>query len=249
MMKTLIALFFMFISLVSFSEIKKGSLAAFSMVNNSCNINKYTAKDYVQNGLISMLDGIENGGVGVHDTDAHIWTNLKDTGLSIGNSSMIFGEDYMMLGTTIYGNIMTSHEIEALGSECDYTVEFLVETGDTTWNTPMMLWDSLNRTSLISFMHVPKRIFYHNNVIIKSSIYMNIGETCLFTFVREGTKGYGYINGEFIGVKDIDNTYIGTRMYLYASAHKQKRIAIYNRPLTQEEISYNYSIDKSRFNL
>lgn len=36
----------------------------------------YTAKDYVQDGLIAMWDGIENAGLGRHDTNATTWKDL-----------------------------------------------------------------------------------------------------------------------------------------------------------------------------
>ena len=36
----------------------------------------YTAKDYVQDGLIAMWDGIENAGWGVHDPNATVWKDL-----------------------------------------------------------------------------------------------------------------------------------------------------------------------------
>ena len=35
-----------------------------------------TAKDYVQDGLVAMWDGIENAGWGVHDLSATTWVNL-----------------------------------------------------------------------------------------------------------------------------------------------------------------------------
>lgn len=39
-----------------------------------------TAKDYVQDGLISMWDGIENAGWGVHDPNATVWKDLSGNG-------------------------------------------------------------------------------------------------------------------------------------------------------------------------
>lgn len=37
---------------------------------------RWTARDYVQDGLIAMWDGIENAGWGVHDSNATIWKDL-----------------------------------------------------------------------------------------------------------------------------------------------------------------------------
>lgn len=36
----------------------------------------YTAKDYVQDGLVAMWDGIENAGWGIHDPNATMWKDL-----------------------------------------------------------------------------------------------------------------------------------------------------------------------------
>jgi hypothetical protein len=36
----------------------------------------YTAKDYIQDGLVAMWDGIENAGWGVHDPNATVWKDL-----------------------------------------------------------------------------------------------------------------------------------------------------------------------------
>lgn len=35
-----------------------------------------TAKDYIQNGLVAMWDGIENVGWGQHDSNATVWKDL-----------------------------------------------------------------------------------------------------------------------------------------------------------------------------
>ena len=42
----------------------------------------YTASDYVQDGLVCLMDGIENVGLGEHDDEASSWINLVNGGLS-----------------------------------------------------------------------------------------------------------------------------------------------------------------------
>jgi hypothetical protein len=44
----------------------------------------YSAKSYIQDGLIAMWDGIENVGYGVHDENATVWKDL------VGNSDIYF---------------------------------------------------------------------------------------------------------------------------------------------------------------
>lgn len=211
---------------------------------------EYTVMDYVQEDLVSMLDAIDNVGIGEHDSSSHVWYNLVESGTSIGNASMTFGDDYMLLGTTIYSWELTASESEALGVGRDFTVEFLVEAGDSNWSVPFFLYGGDPRSNFVYFYPVPKRIWYYGSKIISSGPgTLAVGETCLFSFVREGAKGYGYLNGELIAVKDIDNMQGVYSMYLYATAHKQKSIRLYGSALSNEEIAHNYSVDKVRFNL
>ena len=42
-----------------------------------------TTRDYVQDGLIAMWDGIENAGLGVHDPSATVWKDLSGNGYDL----------------------------------------------------------------------------------------------------------------------------------------------------------------------
>lgn len=53
----------------------------------------YTAKDYSQDGLIAMWDGIENAGWGVHDPNATVWKDLTGNGYDLSVGSAVFGDD------------------------------------------------------------------------------------------------------------------------------------------------------------
>lgn len=48
-----------------------------------------TAKDYIQDGLIAMWDGIENAGEGVHDENATNWVDLTGNGLDLTLASNV----------------------------------------------------------------------------------------------------------------------------------------------------------------
>ena len=50
-----------------------------------------TARDYVQDGLIAMWDGIENAGWGVHDANATAWSNLS----GIGDATLTGAGNYL----------------------------------------------------------------------------------------------------------------------------------------------------------
>ena len=60
----------------------------------------YTAKDYVQYGLIAMWDGIENAGWGVHDANATVWTDLVNgMGIDLIEQAM-FSENSLRIVAT-----------------------------------------------------------------------------------------------------------------------------------------------------
>ena len=39
-----------------------------------------TAANYVQDGLVTCFDGVDNAGTGTHDPSARVWKDLKGTG-------------------------------------------------------------------------------------------------------------------------------------------------------------------------
>ena len=60
---------------------------------------RFTAKDYVQDGLIFQVDAIENVGYGVHDPCATTWKDLIGGNSFNLPSGSIWGEDYLVLGS------------------------------------------------------------------------------------------------------------------------------------------------------
>lgn len=52
-----------------------------------------TAKDYVQDGLVAMWDGIENAGWGVHDPNAMVWKDLVGSCHLRGYGSVVWEDD------------------------------------------------------------------------------------------------------------------------------------------------------------
>ena len=60
----------------------------------------YTARDYVQDGLVAMWDGIENAGWGVHDPNATVWTDLVNgMGINLIEQAM-FSENSLRIVAT-----------------------------------------------------------------------------------------------------------------------------------------------------
>ena len=86
----IIVLFFAF---TSFSDIVHNCLGASSIMRNSNSKYEYTAKDYIQNGLIALYDGIENVNWGIHDNNANEWKDLVEiSGNAKKNGNPIWDE-------------------------------------------------------------------------------------------------------------------------------------------------------------
>jgi hypothetical protein len=62
----------------------------------------YTAKDYVQDGLVAMWDGIENAGRGVHDDTATVWKDLVGVyGLDLPTRDHVWEDNCIRCDSTL----------------------------------------------------------------------------------------------------------------------------------------------------
>ena len=86
MKKTILAIFASCLSLMACADIVKSSLAASSIAKIQIDSQKYTAKDYIQDDLVAIWDGIENAGWNQHVDSTNIWTDL------IGGFQMMTGQ-------------------------------------------------------------------------------------------------------------------------------------------------------------
>ena len=253
-----ISLLFALISLVSFSEIRKSSNAAFSITRNQNN-NKYTAKDYIQNGLIAHWDGIENAGYGIHDDNPSIWKDL------VKNYDLTIESGYFETNNYVVGNIRCAYnEISFPSNICTIEIVLLSKTKDISeriifGTTPINSNAKGLRQVCWEYRHgIGFGYKGNSNSNLKGQINYY---ACTFkdysqTDVTDGTPNATFFNGQF-------ESYIGTSDYF--SATYANHIAInprygtfsgniyvirlYSRMLTSSEIAYNYSIDKIRFGL
>lgn len=70
-----IAISCIFSTMLVSSDVVKSSISAKKLFQQQEAI-EYTAADYVQDGLIFMIDAIENAGWGVHDSDSELIMDL-----------------------------------------------------------------------------------------------------------------------------------------------------------------------------
>lgn len=234
-----------------------------------------TARDYVQDGLVAMWDGIENAGWGVHDPNATAWKNL------VGAEDMEFNQSFEY---DIYNDSVLFRDDNRPGKRAaskmritmtkDMTIEgmMLVPNVVPVWAVRMcvgLLYG--NKTGVFPFArginNIPA-LKYTASYSDTTDRYFKEpmkGETTSSTIVfkREDKSFDGYYNGEFVStIGSQEDNWIGDNIvlnpvfvykqvqeYMIGCDFRIHYMRIYSRALTADEIAHNYAIDKVRFNL
>ena len=207
----------------------------------------YTAKDYVQDGLIAMLDGIENSGFGTNDANAIVWVDLSGNSndVDVDLTQASWDDGFLKVtGTTCTRDeeITNIATLEVLFRDTrasmypDNKGSFFV-FGER--KGPCCLW----------YEHVSGGAINPINISSNNSVDKHILASRSYTY---NPASY-YVNGEPMKVYYPPNT-LADAVGCKATAVGGKPIEIYHvraysRALTAEEIAHNYEIDKARFNL
>ena len=216
-----------------------------------------TARDYVQDGLIAMWDGIENAGWGVHDQNATVWKDL------IGSDDLImrncqFEQDSLVSnsnrGVCAYSSITRnlggmSLEVAFRDNVKNFNHDLL--SLDTEPGTGIVVFGGQDEGSTLDWWvfggdtNVAANTLGNTNPT-SSSITLASG---LCRFYRIGleisflTTSYNDITG-FLSLFSLRNS--ANRNCLYGAIYC---VRLYSRALTADEIAANYAIDKARFSI
>jgi hypothetical protein len=210
----------------------------------------YTAKDYVQDGLVAMWDGIENVGWSEHDPSATAWKDLvgeRDITPLNGNT---FDEDSLFVSASNINNSIPTKDIANSNSQLTYEIggyttdqgQPLATVGDTSGFklVPYPKWSetdiyvvgpagsglTLSAKNGGSYVRLTFALTYD-------------GETAILYFPRDmSSKSKVYTKTD--DTRNGDITKYNQHIHF---------IRVYNRALTAEEIAHNYEIDKARFGL
>lgn len=210
---------------------------------------------YAQNGLIMWLDGIDNAGIGVHETNPTTWVDLTGNHTLVGLGGLgipSFTENAAYFNSA-QGLIANSPLVIAAINSNQCTIEivmFPIERGANTNNSFIVAGQSVRGFS----------IWDNNNNSVSGFSYRQEGYTAvssgrraneLFRVILQGNKVmvmYGttkkIYNDTHIGTVADDGVIIGAYTYCYMYA-----VRIYNRVLTDEEIYYNALLDEKRFDI
>ena len=225
-----------------------------------------TARDYVQDGLVAMWDGIENAGWGLHDENYGGWVNLvtgNDATLLTGtlqfdSSSAVFdGGTNLVVPNVDFAPVIAANNAGDIEIDAVFKV-----TLDTPTNAVSVAGAEYVLLTMINFFHTGypyngnQSSIRGNNANIKLTGGSEI--IPLYSWNKDGLvwaedKRYGSIGSKAQGSSNLNETY---RYYLGKSWNAGKYLTgniycmrHYSRALTDEERAHNYAIDKARFNL
>ena len=220
---------------------------AAGFINSRAFLAPPTARDYIQDGLVAMWDGIENAGWGVHDSTATVWKDLVgDNDITIVGGA--FGNDALICNGTQYGghndNVVNAVQIELVANTKQQKRRcWIASTGQSLsskysgfvgWYDRGLcfgLYDtarSLTFGTAISYSFaVNSNRTFENNALVAT-------ESGKSDLTPQAARGICVVVG---GQK---NNPLKCDIYSFR---------LYSRALTAEEIQHNYKIDKERFNL
>ena len=208
-------------------------------------ISEIPSMDYVQDGLVLLLDGIENTRGG-HSASTNVWEDLSGNNydvtmenIQINNNNMYFsGTNSKMYSENNINAVSVEMVLEL--EETEQIAQYIAYFGSTD---KILAWSPTKNA--ISLGHNKKR--YSIDELYKlSSISVQYNPDAM------------YLNSKKLELN------VGSESWMYSSQYpfmisgysggwrmkgKIYSIRVYNRVLTQEEINYNYQIDKKRFGI
>jgi hypothetical protein len=233
-----------------------------------------TAKDYVQDGLVAMWDGIENAGYGVHNPNATSWKDLVS-----GQSSDTFQSTEEVSDNAVFTStreLILMNDVESIANNINTL---------TVQRVAQEMEQSVNNNAACATYFCQKRFgmcMYFRHMAASSDNGYGYGPMGYAFAPKYGAFGKGYYNASdtyplqsrtiIVGangnpISGYEGTYqlpaYGTA-FTWGNAstlvvasigsstsgrYKNCCIRIYNRELTADEIAANCAIDKARFNL
>ena len=225
---------------------------------------KPTARDYVQDGLIAMWDGIENAGWGVHDPNATVWKDLVgDCDCAVVNGPATWGDKYFQGNHSTFfkgSSTAIAQAISAGQFHIDICLDFKAVPTSMSANREQGQFGVMGSTSS-SRLLVPLwswSTHTYSTVRNSESRALNAGiREGAYTFALD-SSGYQEILGTRypigIGTLSLSSATItlgafGELVSPYYTYSNMFNIRLYNRSLTDSVKTANDAIDKARFDL
>lgn len=229
------------------------------------NTNYYGVDGYASDGLIVQFDALNNSGIGKYNANTDTWKDLsgndKDGVIynatwNSNNLSFDGDNDYIDMGNKLNDLFKSSMTLE-LVIKFDQNSDRAIILGN---------YDNSNSINIEQLTTSKARIYYNSGTIdshtsdgfhelglLENYSYLLNKDTNTFYFYKNSEKNLQRTISAFAENYDFPNAKIGKdnrlapgNTYLEGEIYA---IRIYNRALTEAEISHNYEVDKLRFNM
>ena len=214
-----------------------------------------TAKDYVQDGLIAMWDGIENAGWGVHDANATTWKDLSGN-----NNDLVLQNGAHFDALSLIS--ADRNKITAKLSPDAYLAYDTIEVcafWDETRNSSALICfgNSIQQARMLTATKDRIQVYAGNYEYPIPVELQSTRNTWSATYYNDARSPY--VAGTLIQTTPRTNSwnYPNHPFGLSGSSNYQNYnfvgnyycVRLYSRALTADEIARNYNIDKARFGL
>ncbi len=217
--------------------------------------------DYIKEGLVLYLDGINNTGKG-HDNTTNVWKDLSgnsnDATLQNYDSPTWDSKSLLFNGVNQYAQILTPSNNIPIG-ESPYTIEVVFKSNNLNVSNGLFnIGVFYVQTKGNAFRTSGKGLdnYYWSNDLI---VQCNLQEKRIYNglTLNSGNKRKIYLNSELqkedvatvnteLGNVTVGLTYPPLKEYLNGNIYA---VRVYNRGLTESEIKHNFEIDKLRFGI
>ena len=213
----------------------------------------YTARDYVQDGLVCLWDGIENAGWGVHDSAATNWVDL------VGGIVAKFSDsvDFQWTETAWRKASIDGYAyVEAGFSFGDEHTQEVVIRGFESQSYARVIGDNGGLNGNEANTTFGRAFFYGNDFVLFRSKPVSTRQH--LALVRREDTLEGYNDGRFV-TSSRRGTMTNHKVIPLTFGNRQSGdrglsadyhcIRLYSRALTDDEIAHNYRVDCARFGL
>lgn len=210
----------------------------------------YTARDYVQDGLLYQYDGIENDGYGVHNPNAQWMTELV-SGIKtnfLSTDRQIVGDNHIeLIGIGTVAHLRQDNAVMAFEIVCS-------DVFCPNRNFAPLYYAASGRNRVVSIVRNGVGFCGHIKTVANISGIASVSANYTTTnggdgnFIANVNCEDAILSSRGDTWQSNSNNYFGGTGGYYA-AGKIYSIRAYDHNLTTSEIAANYAVDKARFDL
>ncbi|MBQ6924122.1 MAG: fibronectin type III domain-containing protein [Kiritimatiellae bacterium] len=210
---------------------------------------------YVQDGLVAHWDGVENAGAGApHDASASTWKDLVGgkefslTGVTVNADRMTFAGTQSSYGTLSEADTTATFELAKTG-----TVEIVYASSSSADH--QILLQSSTASGIAYGIYAKTTLIVCNDSASRFNLTSGLATNCVAVRYASAKPSSARANGKALTTTSANNwggadkkTIIGTRTSKANNPFPGSIYAIrlYSRPLTDDEIDANQSLDRLR---